>query len=176
MRKMAFLRGSAGLFVLGAQVSAHAGTLDVGRYLFSSTPEHHLSAALDVMDSVDVFGWPLQVLRLRVTHYLNCPGGSFDYAYTFVLPYNYFYNTGVNGDVVVTNNGKVVVTYNNVRGEWVVTNNASCAMSPWPPTVASFYQLSPSAISVWLDRFSGNYVLTRERGRLQQRAAGRLLD
>jgi hypothetical protein len=90
MRKMAFLSGSAGLFVLSAQVNAHAASLDVGRYIFSPTAGHHLSAALDVTDSVDAFGQALQVLRLRVTHYLNCPGGSFDYVYTFVLPYNYF--------------------------------------------------------------------------------------
>ena len=73
MRKMAFLRGSAGLFVLSAQVSAHATSLDVGRYIFSSTAGYHLSAMLDVTNSVDVFGQALQVLTLRVTHYLNCP-------------------------------------------------------------------------------------------------------
>ena len=73
MRNMAFLRGSAGLFVLSAQVSAPATPVDVGRYIFFPTAAHHLSAMLDVTNSVDVFGQALQVLTLRVTHYLNCP-------------------------------------------------------------------------------------------------------
>jgi hypothetical protein len=83
-----------------------------------------------------------------------------------------FYNTEVNGDVIVTNNGKVAVTYDN-KGKVAVTSNVSCAISPPPPTVASFYEPSPSTIWVALGRFSGNYVLTREIGRLQYRVRHR---
>jgi hypothetical protein len=180
MRKMAFLSGCAGLVVLGAQVNAHAASLDVGRYILSFTAGHYLSAALDVRDSVSASGWPVQILRLRVNHYLNCPGGYFDYVYTFVLPYNYSYNTEVNGDVIVTNNGNVAATYNST-GKLAITGNASCAISPPPPTVASFYERSPSVIWVALGRFSGDYALTRGRGGSNivfatQKAADRLFD